>query len=88
MIHLDQALVNHPDESVNLARVLALCACGFNERARQALIALLPGPLAATVTAASRQGDDLLTSATGPIENDLPPQMWGQVIAVFNVEWV
>ncbi|MBT5587262.1 MAG: hypothetical protein HOJ45_04640 [Gemmatimonadetes bacterium] len=59
------------DESVNLGRVLALCACGFNERARQALIALLPEPVAATVTAAFRQGDDLLTTATGPIEEAL-----------------
>lgn len=63
--------MNHTDESVNLGRVLALCACGFNERARQALIALLPEPLTATVTAAFRQGDDLLTSATGPVEEAL-----------------
>ena len=64
-------MMNRTDESVDLGRVLALCACGFNERARQALIALLPEPLAETVTAAFRQGDDLLTSATGPIEEAL-----------------
>ncbi len=47
------------NDAVDLGRVLALCGFGFNERARTALLELLPSTLGEEVVAAWRQGDEL-----------------------------
>ena len=57
--------------ATELAPLLALCAFGYNERARQHLLALLPADLSQAVSAQLRTGDGLLTSVEGAVASEL-----------------
>ena len=59
------------EQPLDLSRVLALCAFGYNQRARQCLLAIVPEALGEQLGSAWRLGDELLDSATGPCEERL-----------------
>ena len=58
-------------DAVDLGTVLTLCGFGFNERARIALLELLPSTLGEEVVAAWRQGDELWKTAGYGLEATL-----------------